>query len=126
MTSIRKFLQKRLKLKINEQKSAVNRPWKLKFLGFSMHKPKAGVNLISLAPQTIDRVKTKIREITSRNMPVSMAKRIEGLNAYLGGQIGYFALADTSSIFKNIEGWMRRRLRICLWKQWKRVSAIVN
>nr|WP_236713227.1 group II intron reverse transcriptase/maturase [Moorella thermoacetica] len=84
MASIRNFLQERLKLKINEQKSAVDRPWELKFLGFSMYKHKAGVILIRLAPQTIDRVKTKIREITARNKPVSMA-----LNAYLGGWIGY-------------------------------------
>jgi len=123
MTSIRKFLQERLKLKINEQKSAVDRPWKLKFLGFSMYKAKAGQILIRLAPQTIDRVKMKIRDITSRNKPVSMAERIERLNAYLGGWIGYFALAETPSIFKNLEGWMRRRLRMCLWKQWKRVRT---
>lgn len=123
MASIRKFLQERLKLKINEQKSAVDRPWKLKFLGFSMYKARAGRILIRLAPQTIDRVKTKIREITSRNKSVSMAERIEQLNAYLGGWIGYFALAETPSIFRNLEGWMRRRLRMCLWKQWKRVRT---
>ncbi|NHM28900.1 group II intron reverse transcriptase/maturase [Desulfofundulus sp. TPOSR] len=123
MASIRKFLQERLKLKINEQKSAVDRPWKLKFLGFSMYKAKAGRILIRLAPQTIKRVKMKIREITSRNKPVSMAERIERLNAYLGGWMGYFALAETPSIFRNLEGWMRRRLRMCLWKQWKRVRT---
>nr|WP_062286090.1 group II intron reverse transcriptase/maturase [Moorella mulderi] len=123
MASIRKFLQERLKLKINEEKSAVDRPWKLKFLGFSMYKARAGQILIRLAPQTIDRVKTKIREITSRNKSVKMAERIERLNTYLGGWIGYFALADTPSTFKNIEGWMRRRLRMCLWKQWKRVRT---
>lgn len=123
MASIRNFLQERLKLKINEQKSAVDRPWKLKFLGFSMYKPKAGVILIRLARQTIDRVKAKIREITSRNKPVSMAERIKRLNTYLGGWIRYFVLADTPSIFKDIEGWARRRLRMCLWKQWKRVRT---
>jgi hypothetical protein len=123
MVSIRKFLQERLKLKINEQKSAVDRPWKLKFLGFSMYKANAGQILIRLAPQTIKRVKMKIREITSRSKPVSMAERIERLNAYLGGWMGCFALAETPSIFKNLEGWMRRRLRMCLWKQWKRVRT---
>jgi group II intron reverse transcriptase/maturase len=123
MASVRNFLQERLKLKINEQKSAVDRPWKLKFLGFSMYKPKRGVILIRLAPQTIDRVKAKIRGITARSKPISMAERIERLNTYLGGWIGYFALADTPSVFKDIEGWMRRRLRMCLWKQWKRVRT---
>lgn len=123
MKSIRNFLQERLKLKINEQKSAVDRPWKLKFLGFSMYKARAGQILIRLARQTVDRVKTKIREITARNRPVSLAERIERLNAYLGGWMGYFALAETPSIFASIEGWMRRRLRMCLWKQWKRVRT---
>jgi hypothetical protein len=88
-----------------------------------MYKPKAGVILIRLAPQTIDRMKAKIRGITARNKPIRMAERIERLNTYLGGWIGYFALADTPSVFKDIEGWMRRRLRMCLWKQWKRVRT---
>jgi hypothetical protein len=112
-----------LKLKINEQKSAVDRPWKLKFLGFSMHKVKNGQILIRLAPQTIERVKTKIRQITARNKPVSIAERIGRLNTYLGGWMGYFALAETPSVFEELNGWIRRRLRLCLWKQWKRVRT---
>ncbi|MGI9862771.1 group II intron reverse transcriptase/maturase [Moorella naiadis] len=123
LESIRNFLQERLKLKLNEQKSTVDRPWKLKFLGFSMYQDKAGKPHIRLAPQTIDRVKTKIRELTSRSKPVSMAERIERINAYLGGWVGYFALAETPSTFQKIEGWLRRRLRMCLWKQWKRVRT---
>jgi hypothetical protein len=123
MASIRKFLQERLKLKVNEQKSAVDRPWKLKFLGFSMHKAKGGKILIRLAPQTIERVKEKIRGITDRNKPISMVERIERLSSYLGGWMGYFTLAETLSVFKELEGWMRRRLRMCLWKQWKRVRT---
>ncbi|KXG74075.1 Group II intron-encoded protein LtrA [Fervidicola ferrireducens] len=123
MESVKKYLQERLKLKINEQKSAVDRPWKLKFLGFSMHKAKNGQILIRLAPQTIERVKTKIREITARNKPVSMAERIGRLNTYLGGWMGYFALAETPSIFEELDGWIRRRLRLCLWKQWKRIRT---
>nr|WP_252228558.1 group II intron maturase-specific domain-containing protein [Caldicoprobacter algeriensis] len=123
MASIRKFLQERLKLKVNEQKSAVDRPWKLKFLGFSMHKAKGGKIFIRLAPQTIERVKEKIRGITDRNKPISMAERIERLSSYLGGWMGYFTLAETLSVFKELEGWMRRRLRMCLWKQWKRVRT---
>jgi group II intron reverse transcriptase/maturase len=123
MESVKKYLQERLKLKINEQKSAVDRPWKLKFLGFSMHKAKNGQILIRLAPQTIERVKTKIREITARNKPVSIAERIGRLNTYLGGWMGYFALAETPSIFEELDGWIRRRLRLCLWKQWKRIRT---
>lgn len=123
MESVKRYLQERLKLKINEQKSAVDRPWKLKFLGFSMHKAKNGQILIRLAPQTIERVKTKIRQITARNKPVSIAERIGRLNTYLGGWMGYFALAETPSVFEELDGWIRRRLRLCLWKQWKRVRT---
>ncbi|MDI6631544.1 MAG: group II intron maturase-specific domain-containing protein, partial [Thermoanaerobacteraceae bacterium] len=60
---------------------------------------------------------------TSRSKPVSMEERIKRINAYIGGWIGYFALAETPSVFESIEGWMRRRLRMCLWKQWKRVRT---
>lgn len=122
MQSIRDFLQRRLKLKVNESKSSVDRPWKLKYLGFSMHKSKEGI-LIRLAPQTIERVKNKIREFTSRSKPVTMADRIRRINAYLGGWLGYFALAETPSVFGSLEEWLRRRLRMCVWKHWKRVRT---
>nr|WP_170085961.1 group II intron reverse transcriptase/maturase [Kyrpidia spormannii] len=123
LASIRKFLQERLKLKLNEQKSTVDRPWKLKFLGFSMYKRKAGEIRIRLARQSIERVKAKTRTLTARNTPIAMEERIRRLNTYLGGWMGYFALAETPSTFEEIEGWIRRRLRMCLWKQWKRVRT---
>jgi group II intron reverse transcriptase/maturase len=122
MQSIRDFLQKRLKLKVNEEKSSVDRPWKLKYLGFSMYKNKDRV-LIRLAPKTIERVKNKIREFTSRSQPVSMADRIRRINAYMGGWLGYFALAETPSVFQSLDEWLRRRLRMCLWREWKRVRT---
>lgn len=115
--SITEFIEKKLKLKVNEEKSAVDRPWKRKFLGFSFtyHKqPK-----IRLANETLRRVKQKIRSFTSRSKSISMQYRIEDLNKYLMGWCGYFALADTPSVFKSIDEWTRRRLRMCVWKQWK-------
>lgn len=87
-----------------------------------MYKQKGKVHL-RLAPRTIKRVKDQIRAITARSKPVSMEERIKRLNAYLGGWIGYFALAETPSVFQELEGWLRRRLRMCLWKQWKRVRT---
>lgn len=119
MASIRTFLQERLSLKVNEAKSAVERPWKRKFLGFSMYVTKEGPRL-KLAPQTIERVVGKLRELTARSNGQSMKERIEAINSYLGGWLGYFALAETRSAFERLEGWLRRRLRMCLWKQWKR------
>ena len=115
--SVTTFIEETLKLKVNQEKSAVGRPWKRKFLGFSFTphlKPK-----VRIAPQSLLRVKQKIRWITSRKRPISLEDRIEELNQYLMGWIGYFALADTPSVVKHLDKWVRRRLRMCLWKQWK-------
>ncbi|WP_458646960.1 group II intron reverse transcriptase/maturase [Thermodesulfobium fumaratoxidans] len=123
MENITAFLKNKLKLKVNEQKSAVDRPWKRKFLGFSMYIAKDGITKIRIAPQSIDKVKNKIREITSRSNGHGITQKIKRLNTYLGGWIGYFALSETPSKLEELDGWIRRRLRMCLWKQWKRVRT---
>ncbi|WP_096552415.1 group II intron reverse transcriptase/maturase [Ureibacillus thermosphaericus] len=118
MASIQRFIEGKLRLKVNEKKSAVDRPWKRKFLGFSFtyHKePK-----VRIAKESLKRMKNKVREITSRKMPYPMEYRIQKLNQYLMGWCGYFALADTKSIFPELDKWIRRRLRMCLWKNWKK------
>ena len=124
MESITSFIEGKLKLKVNREKSAVDRPWKRKFLGFSFSwnkQPK-----IRIAKQSIRRVKQKIRELTSRSKAIPIEQRIEKLNQYLGGWCGYFALADTPSVFSSVEEWTRRRLRMCLWKQWKKPKTKVK
>lgn len=121
MASVRRFVEGRLGLKVNESKSAVDRPWKLKFLGFSFYRNR-GVH-IRLAPRTLERFKAKVREITDRSNGRSMQWRIELLNAYLRGWLAYFALAATPSVYRDLDGWVRRRLRACLWKQWKRIRT---
>ncbi|AIE58888.1 recombinase for Bh,Int [Bacillus methanolicus MGA3] len=117
MNSITNFIEKELKLKVNKEKSAVDRPWKRKFLGFSFTPNKTPK--IRMAKESVKRFKNKIREITSRSKPYRMEERIEKLNMYLMGWCGYFALADTPSKFKELDEWIRRRLRMCLWKEWK-------
>lgn len=117
MASIRQFVEGKLKLKVNEEKSAVGRPWRRKLLGFSVtsHKePK-----IRIAPKTERRFKDKVRKLTSRRESISMAYRLEQLNQYLRGWMGYYRLAETPSVFKRLDEWIRRRLRMCLLKQWK-------
>jgi len=104
--------------------TAVDRPWKRKFLGLSMLPQKD--KRIRLAQQSQEKVKAKIRLITRRNAPMGMDERIQELNQYLGGWIGYFALAETPSTFQELDGWIRRRLRMCQWKQWKRVRTRVR
>lgn len=116
--SITAFLKERLRLTVNEGKSAVDRPWRRKFLGFSMLPGKTV--RIRLAPQTLQRMKGKIRELTSRTRGQSMEERIRAINSYLAGWVSYFALAETPSPFRELDQWLRRRLRMCVWKQWKR------
>jgi len=115
--SVTEFIESRLKLKVNQAKSAVDRPWKRKFLGFSFsvnQDPK-----VRIAKQSLQKAEAKIRAITSRKKSMKMEERIKELNQYLIGWCGYFSLADTPSIFPNMDSWIRRRLRMCLWKQWK-------
>ncbi|KOP78686.1 DNA polymerase [Lysinibacillus sp. FJAT-14745] len=117
MASVKTFIEETLRLKVNEKKSAVARPWQRKFLGFSFTSRKEPQ--VRIAKESINRMKTKIREITARKKPYPMEYRIQHLNQYLVGWCGYFALADTKFIFESLDGWIRRRLRMCLWKDWK-------
>lgn len=117
MNSITTFIEEKLRLKVNKEKSAVDRPWKRKFLGFSFTNGKNPK--IRIAKESIMRLKQKIREITSRSKPCPMEVRIEKLNKYLMGWCGYYALAETPSKFEEFDKWIRRRLRMCMWKQWK-------
>jgi group II intron reverse transcriptase/maturase len=121
MKSITKFIEGKLKLKVNEQKSAVDRPWKRKFLGFSftVHKnPK-----IRVSTDSVKRFKQRIRELTSRKKSIAMDRRIGKLNQYLVGWLGYYQLAETPSLFKKLDSWIRRRLRMVRWKEWKKVQT---
>lgn len=121
--SVTRYLQKRLKLTVNDSKSAVDRPWKRKFLGFSLIPQE---RRIRMAPQTLVKVKDKIRSLTQRSKPWGMDERIEELNQYLRGWMGYFALAETPSVFTRLDEWLRARLRLCQWKQWKRIRTRVR
>ena len=122
MNSITNFIEGKLKLKVNEQKSAVDRPWKRKFLGFSftVHKKEPKIRV---SKESIQRFKQRIRELTSRSKSMNMKDRIQKLNRYLVGWLGYYQLADTPSIFKSLDGWIRRRLRMIRWKEWKKVKT---
>ncbi|MEX2053380.1 MAG: group II intron reverse transcriptase/maturase, partial [Candidatus Paceibacterota bacterium] len=116
--SVTRFIETRLKLKVNQDKSAVDRPWKRKFLGFSFSVNKEPK--VRIAKQSLQKAEAKIREITSRRKSMKMEERIEELNQYLIGWCGYYSLADTPTVFRDLDSWIRRRLRMCLWKQWKK------
>jgi RNA-directed DNA polymerase len=120
MESITRFLTTKLKLKVNQAKSAVAQPKNRKFLGFSFtggKKPRRRI-----APKAILRFKERIRELTCRTRGISMEQRAKELSRYLRGWQGYFGFCQTPSVLNSLEQWFRRRLRSVLWKQWKRGS----
>jgi group II intron reverse transcriptase/maturase len=122
--SVTRFVEGKLRLKVNRDKSAMARPWNRKFLGFSFLSNRGAT--IRLAPKTIERFKEKIRELTCRTRSMAMTDRINRLNRYLMGWLGYFRLASAKGHLERFDQWIRRRLRMCLWKQWKRVRTRIR
>ena len=117
MESITRFITHKLKLKVNEAKSAVAQPQVRKFLGFSFT---AGPEIKrAIAPKALDRFKQRIREITRKAKGVSMEKTIEELASYMRGWRGYFGFCETPVVLEYLTRWVRLRLRAALWRQWK-------
>ena len=121
MKGLTRFITTKLKLKVNEQKSAVAQPWERKFLGFSF--TGGGEPKRRIAPKAILRFKERVRELTSRTRGVSIERMAEELARYLKGWIGYFGKCQTPSVLRRLEEWIRHRLRSVIWKQWKRGSV---
>ena len=118
MASLERFLAKRLRVKVNREKSAVDRPWKRKFLGYrttTNKKPK-----LKPDPKSVKRLKLKLKDLFRRGRGWSLARTIRELNPILRGWAAYYRLADVSRVFEELDEWIRRRLRLILWRQWKR------
>ena len=118
MESITSFITHRLKLKVNQAKSAVARPGQRKFLGFSFTGEREPRRRI--APKAIARFKERVRERTQRTRGVSLTQMVMNLTTYLRGWLGYFGDCQTPSVLHSLETWLRRRLRSVVWKQWRR------
>jgi RNA-directed DNA polymerase len=116
--SITKFVTVKLKLKVNEEKSAVSRPWLRKFLGFTVISM-CGQTKIRIHRKTIERFKARVRELTRRKCGKSLDQVIKELNQYLKGWWNYYRLTEARYLFKSLNGWIIRRLRSIVWKQWK-------
>ena len=125
MESITNYLEKKLKLKVNKEKSAVDRPTRRKFLGFTFYTAKGGYD-VRIHPKSIKRIKDKIRQITSRSYSINMEYRIKRLNQITTGWVNYFSIAKAKSIMKSLDEWIRRRLRMCIWKQWKKPKTKIK
>jgi RNA-directed DNA polymerase len=118
MESVTHFITHRLKLKVNQAKSAVARPGQRKFLGFSFTREREPRRRI--APKAIARFKERIREQTRRTRSISLPQMVKEITTYLRGWLGYFGDCQTPSVLHSLETWLRRRLRSVVWKQWKR------
>lgn len=122
MASITRFIEEDLKLKVNKDKSKVDRPWKLKYLGFTFYPKKGGMG-IRVHQNSVKKLKCKLKEITGRSNAMSMELRAIKLRQVIVGWVNYFKLADMKSTLKTLDEWLRRRIRLCYWKQWKRIKT---
>lgn len=125
MSSITRFIEVKLKLKVNQSKSKVGRPIELKFLGFSYYQLR-GVTRTRVHPKSVDKLKAKLKEITGRSNAKSMTKRFAELKRVIVGWVNYFAMADFKQIAHRLDEWLRRRIRMCFWKQWKKTKTKRN
>jgi len=118
MASIKEFLEERLKLKVNDEKSAVARPWNRKFLGYSTTVNKK--TKLKVSPKAIERLKDKLKVKFREGRGRNIVKFIAELKPILIGWVNYFKLAETKLVLEELDGWLRRRLRCIIWRQKKR------
>jgi len=122
MKSLTNLIENKLKLKVNENKSAVDFVSKRKILGFSFYFSKSGVE-IRIHEKSIKRFKEKIKFCTNRNRGISMEYRLLKLKQIIRGWINYYGIANARGRLVELDKWIRRRLRACIWKQWKRIKT---
>lgn len=122
MGSTCEFIERRLKLRVNREKSAVGHATSRTLLGFGFLK-RGGEIKIRIDPRARKRAKDRLRKISSRRRGISMERRIISINRFSRGWTAYFALADTPSVFEELDEWLRRRLRQVRWKEWKRIRT---
>lgn len=126
LSSISKFIERVLKLKVNQTKSKTTVPIKSNLLGHSFYKKKTGSYGLLIGTGSIKKYKDKVRKITSRSTPIGMYSRYEQLESLNRGWTNYFKLSDSRSIFADLDSWVRRRLRLCYWKQWRSPKTRAN
>lgn len=119
MENITKFIEKKLGLKVNVEKSKVARPNQIKYLGYGFYYTKTGIIKTKPHLKSIQKFKRKLKQITKRNYSISLNERIVKLNQVIRGWINYFRIADMKEQIKNITSHLNRRIRCIIWKQWK-------
>lgn len=125
MKNITKFIECDLKLKVNTDKSKVDRPWRCKFLGYTFYHSKGSIKM-RVHEKSIKKLKDKLRNLTGRSKIGNIKATYEKIKQLIVGWINYFKLADMKVVMSKIDEWLRRRIRMCYWKQWKKISAKFN
>jgi RNA-directed DNA polymerase len=119
METITGYIESKLKLKVNGEKSKVSRPYESRLLGFSFYRSERGWE-IRIAPKSLERIKKKMKEQTKRKDPASAKEKIKKMEATIRGWVNYFSIAKAKSKMKELDEMVRTRLRIGIWKQWKK------
>jgi RNA-directed DNA polymerase len=120
MESISQFIERRLRLRVNAEKSAIAPAVERPLLGFCFFRDRAGRVRVTVDPKALKRARDRLRRLTARNWGVSMQRRIREINRFTVGWTAYFSFADTFLPFERLDKWLRRRLRQIRWKEWKR------
>lgn len=122
METVTNFIEHKLKLVVNKEKSSVCRPWKLKFLGYSFYNVKGGVEF-RVHEKSIKKLKAKLKYVTGRSRIGNIKSTFIKLNQIIVGWVNYFKMAKMKNILKRIDEWLRRRIRMAYWKQWKKIKT---
>ena len=121
--SVQRYLTQVLRLVVNEQKSSVRLSRDCEYLGFAFTGKRV---TITVAPKKLKAFKRRVKELTGRSRGISMQRRLPDLNRCVRGWTGYFGLAQQFDLFDKLDGWIRRRIRMCYWKQWRRPRTKVK
>ena len=123
MESVSRFIEKRLFLRVNKEKTSFGKVFGMKFLGYSFYHAKGEECRLFVHPKSEDKMKSRVKSITSRSNGMSHDSRKTSLKQFIVGWVEYFKLADMKKLLQRTDGWLRRRIRMCIWKSWKKVKT---
>jgi RNA-directed DNA polymerase len=123
--SITKYIEAKLLLRVNREKTRISLPNENRLLGFSFYRDKDGYQ-IRISPQSLKRLKEKLRSLTSRRKAQGLSERLKALSVVTRGWVSYYKIAKAKSHMQKLDEWLRVRLRMCIWKQWKRIRTKIR
>jgi group II intron reverse transcriptase/maturase len=123
--SITRFIEGKLKLKVNQTKSKISRPQDSNLLGFSFYSDKDGYQ-IRISDKSFQKIKDKVKKLTSRSWSISIEERLKLLNQTTAGWVNYFSIAKCQKRLKDLDSWIRFRIRMCVWKTWKKTRTRIS